>query len=1012
MYKYNTNMDSYYRKKNNLDVKELTFQCLEWLEFDETEEEEDDNKSYKIRIFGVTKSGESVALKINNFTPFYFLKVSSNFNDNDLKKLLNYLTSSNINFLDKKTSYCLQNFHSHHLVKTKCKIVKRKEFLGFTNNENCKFVRVVFDTKSAFNFYLKNIFCKESLIIDRKVYNIKVYEAQLDNFIKFIHIKDIKPSGWISIKNCITCYDTKCQINIECNWQDVNNANNEYFNVVNKHILQASYDIETYAPKKLNKWGKLYNPIPEPGIIVPKNIYDSTWTLNSSDYEENVIFQIATCFKILGNDDFLLKHIIVLGKCNYKSHNNIIVEEVENEIELLIRWSELINKMDPDILYQYNGDQYDGKYIYVRSLYHKIEQIVMSNLSRLEIHESILKKSIFDSSAYGKTIFFRLVMYGRINFDVLVYFKREYKYNSYKLEDVSQYHLGIGKNDIEVSEIFDAYETKCPELLGKIAKYCIQDTLLPQKLIDKCMILYSQIFMSNVVLVPIKYLLERGQSVKVLSQIMYYTRLENYCIPYFKYNSKDTTELDKFEGATVLDPDKGAYFCPVVVMDFASLYPSIMMAHNLCYSTIVLDNKYLEQDGVEFYNPKWEEVSVTEIKKTVPKKNGNGTKTKKEKNETLIHHNYHFAQNSKGVLPKILEHLGVMRKKYKSLMKTEPENKAIYDKIQLAYKVSMNSIYGVLGSKMIPCKAIAATVTYTGRQMISTTKTYIENNINNIHLTNEIFIEKSKVIYGDTDSVFSIFMTPNLNKFNTLKSNLLKMKNPTNEQLQKLNELRDITMQEAFVIGRLVASEITNKKFKKPNCLEFEKVQNPLILLSKKRYIGKYYETNPLIHDKIDSKGIVLKRRDNPELLKKVYTGMLNPIIEKYEFGINESIQFVKKEIYKLKNGEFDISDLIITKTLRDNYKSDNLPHIRLQLKMYERDPGSAPKTNDRVSYIIMKGNKKNAPLYDRVEEPNYIIKNNLHKDIGLDYYLNKQLNTPLIDFLSLFINDPISLFK
>ena len=51
--------------------------------------------------------------------------------------------------------------------------------------------------------------------------------------------------------------------------------------------------------------------------------------------------------------------------------------------------------------------------------------------------------------------------------------------------------------------------------------------------------------------------------------------------------ARKASDGDKFEGATVIDPIKGFYKDPIATLDFASLYPSIMMAHNLCYSTLV-----------------------------------------------------------------------------------------------------------------------------------------------------------------------------------------------------------------------------------------------------------------------------------------------------------------------------------------------------------------------------------------------------------------------------------------
>lgn len=127
---------------------------------------------------------------------------------------------------------------------------------------------------------------------------------------------------------------------------------------------------------------------------------------------------------------------------------------------------------------------------------------------------------------------------------------------------------------------------------------------------------------------------------------------------------------DKFEGATVIDPKKGYYTMPIATLDFASLYPSIMMAHNLCYTTLLLNKKEAE---------KFDEKDVT--------KTPNGD---------------YFVKSTvkKGILPIILEELISARKQAKNELKnaTDPFIKAVLDGRQLALKISANSVYGFTGA--------------------------------------------------------------------------------------------------------------------------------------------------------------------------------------------------------------------------------------------------------------------------------------------------------------------------
>lgn len=104
------------------------------------------------------------------------------------------------------------------------------------------------------------------------------------------------------------------------------------------------------------------------------------------------------------------------------------------------------------------------------------------------------------------------------------------------------------------------------------------------KLMEKMMCLYNYAEMARVTGVPIKFLFTRGQQIKVTSQLYRKAYEVDILIP----NEKRNVEGEgKYEGATVIEPDIGYYTDPIATLDFASLYPSIMMAHNLCYSTLI-----------------------------------------------------------------------------------------------------------------------------------------------------------------------------------------------------------------------------------------------------------------------------------------------------------------------------------------------------------------------------------------------------------------------------------------
>ena len=162
--------------------------------------------------------------------------------------------------------------------------------------------------------------------------------------------------------------------------------------------------------------------------------------------------------------------------------------------------------------------------------------------------------------------------------------QRDYKLSSYSLNSVSAEFLGEQKEDVHHSCITDL-QNGTDETRRRLAVYCLKDAYLPQRLFDKLMYMYNYCEMARVTGVPLSYLLTRGQSIKVYSQILRKCTSAGFVVP--NINQRGQTDGVSYEGATVLEAKAGYYEVPVATLDFASLYPSIMMAHNLCYSTLV-----------------------------------------------------------------------------------------------------------------------------------------------------------------------------------------------------------------------------------------------------------------------------------------------------------------------------------------------------------------------------------------------------------------------------------------
>ena len=547
-----------------------------------------------------------------------------------------------------------------------CERKDGKDLWGFQNGELSVFLRVEFKSHRA----LRNcVYC-----IDNKKHEelrgCRVYESNIDPVLRFMHCSGIRSTGWINPGLCEPDAESTCEVNLwSPNWRLIEPLDRDDF----APLRIMSFDIEAYSST---------GNFPDPKI------------------KSDVVFQIGMTIREFGKEGYLDRKCLCL-----KQTDAADCESFETERELLKAFEKYLTKMDPDIITGWNIFGFDLEFLLIRAT---IQCGLSPVWGRVRGVIAELVEKNLSSSALGNNQLKMVPMKGRYVFDLFQDVKREHKLESYSLNNVSKHFLKDQKNDMPVKEIFSRFKEGDPKRLGEVADYCIQDTVLPHKLMEKLCQIQNQIEMAKACWVPLAFLSERGQQIKVFSQMAYKAKELNFIIPTFKYGSGGSA--DGYEGATVLEAQSGAYYGPITALDFASLYPSIMCAENLCYSTLVMDSKYDNLPGVTYeqFGP------------------------------------HRFAQKpAVSLLPAILTDLKAFRKKAKKLMAAAEGTpmEAVYNGQQLAYKISMNSIYGFTGASkgMLPLVAIASTVTLRGRQMIEETKNYVEANF-----------PGAKVRYGDS----------------------------------------------------------------------------------------------------------------------------------------------------------------------------------------------------------------------------------------------------------------------
>ncbi|KAF4610971.1 hypothetical protein D9613_006736 [Agrocybe pediades] len=836
-----------------------------------------------LRMFGVTADGHSVLANITDFKPYFYVPIPRGFTDADIQPFREYLNG----FLEEGS------------VLLKAEKVAKKSLWGYRGDDNTPFLKLTLtDPRSVpkirDKFSIHTGECDFRGLFDGVVLT---YESNIVFTLRFMIDTKVVGMNWIEVpagKYKIIAPAQKrstCQLEINVRYDAfISHApEGDWSKIAPLRIL--SFDIECAGRKGI---------FPEPSI--------------------DPVIQIANMVTRQGESKPFIRNIFTLNTCSHIVGSQVI--SFKEEDKLLQAWRDFVEEVDPDVVIGYNIAGFDFPYLIDRAKALKANKFPY--LGRMKGSKTETKSTHFSSKAYGQRDSKDTELDGRLQLDVLQFMQREHKLRSYTLNSVCAQFLGEQKEDVHHSVITEL-QNGTPESRRRLAVYCLKDAYLPQRLMDKLMCLVNYIEMSRVTGVPFNFLLSRGQSIKVLSQLYRKANSEGYLVPAGKGDGTD----EQYEGATVIEPRKGYYDVPIATLDFASLYPSIMMAHNLCYTTLL---------------------DASTIQRLDLKENVDYIKT--PNNDLFVK-----STRRKGLLPIILEELIAARKRAKADLKkeTDPFKKAVLDGRQLALKISANSVYGFTGATIgkLPCLPISSSVTAYGRQMIEATKEAVEK----AYCIDKGYNHNAEVIYGDTDSVMVKF-GPN--------------------DLAKVMEL-----------GR-EAAEFVTQQFIKPIKLEFEKVYYPYLLISKKRYAGLYW-TKTEKYDKMDTKGIETVRRDNCRLVSTVIETCLHKML--IDRDVRGAEEYTKRTIADLLQNKVDMSQLVITKALAKADYAGKQAHVELAERMKQRDAGSAPALGDRVAYVIIKGikgaaayEKSEDPLY--VLENNipidtkYYLENQLSKPL------------------------------
>ncbi len=620
------------------------------------------------------------------------------------------------------------------------------------------------------------------------------------------------------------------------------------------------------------------------------------------------------------------------------------------EAELLQKFFDLIVEIRPQIILSYNGLGFDLKYINHRMSVNQLDypnfSLVKSSCVKGKIR---IKQTSWSSSAYKGISCYYFDVPGVVCMDMFFEIKRNYSLKSYTLQEASQYFLKESKVDLKAKEMFKIYKDFLEgngdkEKLKLIAEYGIQDAVLPTRLFDHLHQWTTYTQMCTVMNIQLIDLIARGQTIRTLSNVYRVTRDRNMIINVPK---KKIGYRGKFKGAYVGDMIAGLHD-NVLVIDFSSLYPSILASMNLCYTTFIHPDdwsKYTQDQYNEF---------IVELPNTTTKMRVRYVKT----------------EVYEGIIPSVVRGFLKARKQAKEdEAKAEShDQKIIHNKKQLAVKVSGNSVYGGLGTgyndgddngvvtalsaascgAQLSLKPIAMTVTSIGQELIKRCNIFIEE-------------RGGKVLYNDTDSVF--FVMPG-----TSSDKLLEV---------------GIRMAEEF-----------SRDLPDPVKLEFEKAIR-MIGLTPKRYVYRCYSKEGELKPDINSKGVVSTRRDTCQWQSQTFTKVAEAILA--SLPKRDIDKIIYGAIADILEGKVPIKKLLIGGSIGESYKKASA--IMAILKERCRLAGTPLATGSRVEYVVCDtgyvGPKTRAPklghritLVDDIDE----------KTIKIDYvyYIIHKLKNPI----------------
>ncbi|XP_070781827.1 DNA polymerase zeta catalytic subunit [Enoplosus armatus] len=619
----------------------------------------------------------------------------------------------------------------------------------------------------------------------------------------------------------------------------------------------------------------------------------------------------------------------------------------------------IMRRVDPDILVGYEVQMRSWGYLLQRAAALGVD--LCQQLSRVP-GDSKENRFTADRDEYGADTMTEINIIGRITLNLWRVMKTEVTLNNYTFENVAFHVLHQRFPMYSHRTLSDWFDHNTDLYRWKMVDHYVSRVHGTMQLLQQHDIIGKTSELARVFGIQFFHVLTRGSQYRVESMMLRVAKPLNY-IPVTPSIQQRAQQRAPQCIPLVMEPESRFYSNSVIVLDFQSLYPSIVIAYNYCYSTCL---GHVDSQGT----PDEFKFGCTSLR--VPPE----LLYQLRDDITVSPNGIAFVKSSvrKGVLPNMLEEILNTRIMVKQSMKTYKQDKALMrllDARQLGLKLIANVTFGYTAanySGRMPSVEVGDSIVHKARETLERA----------IKLVNDTKKWGARVVYGDTDSMFVL--------------------------------LKGATKEQAFQIGNEIAEAVTATN-PKPVKLKFEKVYLPCVLQTKKRYVGYMYESLDQKEPVFDAKGIETVRRDGCPAVSKILERSIKLLFETRD--ISQVKQFVQRQCVKVLDGRASMQDLTFAKEYRGSgsYRPGAcVPALELTRRMMAYDRRLEPRVGERVPYVVVYG-MPGVPLIQLVRRPMEVLQDHSLR-LNATYYITKQILPPLARMFQLIGVDVFSWYQ